>query len=88
MTFLVPSPELHQPVYGLLTAIGVRASASTASARVVFSWWRMRLVGLPWRTSASRVGGGRDCVPFGAVFSGRGRQRVLLGAPRDPRCPR
>jgi hypothetical protein len=30
----------------------------------------------------------RDCVPLGAAFPGCGRQRVPLGAPRDPKCPR
>ena len=29
-----------------------------------------------------------DRVPLRAVFSGRGRQRVPLGASRDPKCPR
>jgi hypothetical protein len=32
--------------------------------------------------------GSHDCVPFGAAFPGRGRQRVPLGAPRDPNWPR
>ena len=37
-------------------------------------------------TSPSLVG--CDCVPLGTTFSGRGRQRVLLGAARDPNFPR
>ena len=32
-------------------------------------------------------GWGHDCVPSRTAFSGRRRQRVLLGAPRDPNSP-
>jgi hypothetical protein len=89
-TIEVRNASTVSPIIGGLTPVGTLRYMVSLLATAPVEEETSRFLGgdLVLRHEPIGAGGTRDRVPLGCAFSGRERQRVPSGAPRDPKCPR